>query len=500
VEAARLYQELAATASDSTTQALLNNDRAVLAALAGDTTTARRFLREALTLDERCTAARANLALLESDLLTSPETRSSAQVPIPSPLPANGRPVKVAILSFLFNWPSTGGGIVHTVELAQFLACAGYDVRHFYARYQPWEIGRVSRPPIPSVPLDFTEGEWALAKIKARYRAAVDAFAPDYVLVTDSWNMKPQLADAMRGYPTLLRFAALECLCPLNNVRLLASEPDVFSQCPKDQLRSPRACHECISERGRHSGGLHRAERELAGVDTPGYDALLRRALAEAEAVLVLNPDVEALLKPYAGCVQVVPWGMDSARFPWPWPHESNEPGPDRPMIVFQAGLIDEPMKGFPVLHAACARLWERRHDFQLHVTSEPPGRLDPWTEFIGWKTQSELPRYYHEADIVVVPTIAQEGLSRTSVEAMAAGKPVIASRIGGLPYTLTDGETGLLYEPGNSVELAAKLQLLLDQPQLRRQLGQAGRRRFEEQYTWPAVIERYYRPLLVRK
>jgi glycosyltransferase involved in cell wall biosynthesis len=80
----------------------------------------------------------------------------------------------------------------------------------------------------------------------------------------------------------------------------------------------------------------------------------------------------------------------------------------------------------------------------------------------------------------------------------MAAGKPVVASRIGGLPYTVTDGETGLLYEPGNSSELAAKLHLLMDHSQLRRRLGQAGRRRFEEEFTWPKVIDRHYRALLL--
>ncbi len=411
--------------------------------------------------------------------------------------PGESRPTKVAILSFLFNWPSTGGGIVHTVELAQFLGRAGFQVRHFYAQYPPWEIGCVKYPPIPSVPLDFAQATWNVARIKARFRQAVDSFAPDYVLITDSWNLKPHLADAMRGYPTLLRLAALECLCPLNNVRLLPLGPSAFGQCPKNQLANPDDCRVCLRHRGRHSGSLHQAERELAGVGTPEYDALLRRAMQEAEAVLVLNPEVEALLKPYTSRVRVIPWGMDPERFPWPLPETPDEPG--RPKVIFQAGVIGEPMKGFPVLHAACEQLWRTRRDFVLLATVDPPGQLDPWTRFVGWKSQSLLPKYYHEADVVVVPTIAQEGLSRTSVEAMASGKPVVASRIGGLPYTVTDGETGFLYEPGNSAELAARLQLLLDHSPLRRRLGLAGRRRFEEAFTWPVVIDRHYRPLLAK-
>ena len=73
------------------------------------------------------------------------------------------------------------------------------------------------------------------------------------------------------------------------------------------------------------------------------------------------------------------------------------------------------------------------------------------------------------------MPTIAQDSLSRTSVEAMASGIPVIASRIGGLPYTVTDGVTGLLFEPGDPADLARKIARLLDDPELRAGWGWPG-------------------------
>jgi hypothetical protein len=130
--------------------------------------------------------------------------------------------------------------------------------------------------------------------------------------------MKPHLANAVRGYPVFLRFQALECLCPLNNVRLLSDTPGHFRQCPKDQLTFPSACRACLQQHARQSGPLHLADRELAGVGTPEYHHLLLRSLQEAEAVLVLNPLTEALLRPYARRVCVAPWGMDPARFPWP--------------------------------------------------------------------------------------------------------------------------------------------------------------------------------------
>lgn len=100
------------------------------------------------------------------------------------------------------------------------------------------------------------------------------------------------------------------------------------------------------------------------------------------------------------------------------------------------AGLAEDPIKGFHVLDAACRQLWQRRRDFELLVTRGPCGQTGAYSRNVGWLTQDSLPGYMRGADIVAVPTIAQDALGRTAVEAMAAGRHVIASRIGGLPYT----------------------------------------------------------------
>ena len=223
------------------------------------------------------------------------------------------------MVSFLFNWPSTGGGNHHTAELAKFLALAGYDVKHYFARYPSWGIGRVTEELIShSEAIEFDEAGWNVAEIQTRFRRAVESFVPDYVIITDAWNMKPLLAEAVRGYPYFLLYQAQENICPLNNLRLLAIGPDQVEQCPRNQLATPEICCRCLAERGRHSGVLHRAERELAGVGTRDYDQKLRASLGEAEAVLVLNPVIAAMLEPYSSRVCIVPWGMDPARFPWP--------------------------------------------------------------------------------------------------------------------------------------------------------------------------------------
>ncbi len=169
-------------------------------------------------------------------------------------------------------------------------------------------------------------------------------------------------------------------------------------------------------------------------------------------------------------------------------------------MTLLFAGLVDEWMKGFRVLHEACSLLWRHRQDFELVATADPPGPVDAFTRYVGWQSQEGLPRHITAADVLVVPTVAQEALGRTAVEAMAAGRPVVASRLGGLPFTVADGATGLLFEPGDAADLARNLEFLLDDAALRERLGLAGRRRFEEHYAWPVIIERHYRPLLRRR
>jgi glycosyltransferase involved in cell wall biosynthesis len=161
------------------------------------------------------------------------------------------------------------------------------------------------------------------------------------------------------------------------------------------------------------------------------------------------------------------------------------------------AAVAGETIKGYYVAHEACRILRQTRTDFELVVKFDPPGHIDEFTRSVGWCSLAELPRHYREADICLVPTIAQDSLSRTSVEAMASGLPVIASRIGGLPYTVTDGVTGLLCEPSDPVDLARKVARLLDDPPLRRQMGLAGRKRFEQDFVWEDVIERYFATLL---
>lgn len=93
--------------------------------------------------------------------------------------------------------------------------------------------------------------------------------------------------------------------------------------------------------------------------------------------------------------------------------------------------------------------------------------------------------------DIFVLPSLA-EGFSNSLIEAMAWGRPVVATAVGGSPEVITDGESGFLVPPGDERLLAARLTELVRDPVLRRRLGRAGRKRVEEEFSVEAMCRSY--------
>jgi glycosyltransferase involved in cell wall biosynthesis len=111
--------------------------------------------------------------------------------------------------------------------------------------------------------------------------------------------------------------------------------------------------------------------------------------------------------------------------------------------------------------------------------------------QFTGHLNRDQLGGFYGNARFSVVPTVCFESFGLVVAEAMSHGLPVIASRIGGLPEIVEDGVTGLLFEPGNAEDLAEKMKLLWDNPDLCRQMGQAGREKAVREYSENVHYER---------
>lgn len=116
-------------------------------------------------------------------------------------------------------------------------------------------------------------------------------------------------------------------------------------------------------------------------------------------------------------------------------------------------------------------------------------GKLRSGIEITGWLPQSQVFRWLHQLDIVVMPSL-WEGMSVAILEAMAAGKPVVASDIVGNRTTVVDGVTGFLVRELNDYTRALE-GLVLD-PDLRARMGMAGRRRVEEFFSIEQVMVKY--------
>jgi glycosyltransferase involved in cell wall biosynthesis len=112
---------------------------------------------------------------------------------------------------------------------------------------------------------------------------------------------------------------------------------------------------------------------------------------------------------------------------------------------------------------------------------------LEYKVRFLGWR--SDVDEVMDCFDIFVLPSL-NEGMGRVLVEAMAAGKPIIASRVGGILDLVKDGFNGLLVEPGNPGALCDAIKELLNDRRLRDEMGQRGRDRAKD-FTVDSMIEK---------
>jgi glycosyltransferase involved in cell wall biosynthesis len=107
----------------------------------------------------------------------------------------------------------------------------------------------------------------------------------------------------------------------------------------------------------------------------------------------------------------------------------------------------------------------------------------------LGFVPHHALPPLYERAAVVAVPS-HREGFGVACAEAMAHARPVVASAVGGLLDLVVDGETGVLVPPRDVPALRRALERLLADADLRRRLGEAGRARVQERFSWPAVTD----------
>ena len=176
----------------------------------------------------------------------------------------------------------------------------------------------------------------------------------------------------------------------------------------------------------------------------------------------------------------------------------------DVPLILNVANYAD--FKGQDILLAAAVDVLRRFPQARFVFAGRDTEKMIPIAERLRIKAsvhaagfRTDVPRFLAAADIFVMPSL-QEAAGTALREAMFAGVPVIGSRAGGIPESISNEETGLLVSPGNPTELAAAIQRMLESPVWARQLGERGRKSAEARFsleTAAAKMEHFYRKLL---
>jgi len=222
-------------------------------------------------------------------------------------------------------------------------------------------------------------------------------------------------------------------------------------------------------------------------------DAIRRRKIAEAAAVVTVSDYNRAYLSRLAAPgtadhIHRIYNGINLDRFAYK--------ADDRAVDVFVCvgRLIEK--KGFRHLVEACRLLLDSGRKFRCVIVGEGPERealeaqiresgLEEHISLIGPRRQEDLLGLMTMGTAMVLPCVVSEsgdrdGLPTVLLEALAVGLPAISTTVAGIPEIITDGQTGLLVPPADPPRLAEAMGTLLDQPDLRQRLAEAGRRKAE--------------------
>lgn len=226
----------------------------------------------------------------------------------------------------------------------------------------------------------------------------------------------------------------------------------------------------------------------------PENVGLFRMLVRAADGVGACSAEAAACARSAgARLVRVVPNGYDPAELAAgaAFPHE-------RPYVLGVGRL--EAQKGFDVLIDAVARLGRPDLDLLLAGDGSLRAPLEAHAaacgvaarvRFLGATDRATTVALFRGAAVVACPS-RFEGLPLVCVEALAAGRPVVASRVNGIPELVVDGETGLLVPPDDPAALAAALGRVLDVPETGVALAARGRAKVERENSWDAIARVY--------
>ncbi|HWB09121.1 MAG TPA: glycosyltransferase [Pirellulales bacterium] len=245
----------------------------------------------------------------------------------------------------------------------------------------------------------------------------------------------------------------------------------------------------------------------LHSTGLPDHVEWLNRRLAPiTDAFIAVAEPHARYLAEHEGCpadkVRVIPNGVDTERFR-PLPANTDlrvDLGlpPDAPVAAIVAAL--RPEKNHELFLAAAARIHHARPDARLLVIGDGAERskLETLTSQLGLTdsvsflgTRSDIPELLSLVDVLLL-TSHMEANPVSILEALACGKPVVATRVGSIPESVHDGKNGYLVAPGDEEALASRVLDLFAAPDLARRLGLAGREAVVERWSLARMVAGY--------
>ena len=248
---------------------------------------------------------------------------------------------------------------------------------------------------------------------------------------------------------------------------------------------------------------LHQPLENQSGRSDSVVSRVLRSAdwvTAGSEMVLTSARQLAPEITPRSSLIY---FGFEAPKFlPEPLPF-------DEPRLLCLGRLVYE--KGFDLVLTAFASIIERFPCLRLIIASDGPARsaleqqaaelgITGVVDFTGWVESDRMPALFNSATMVVMPSRVMEGFGFVAMEAAMMGRPVVATRSGGLTEAVIEGETGLLVERENSDALADAIASILDRPEVARKMGQAAQTRSRAMFKSEQHVDAFdalYRQLI---
>lgn len=229
-----------------------------------------------------------------------------------------------------------------------------------------------------------------------------------------------------------------------------------------------------------------------------------RHYINEADKIIAVSKAAAEFIEHFSKRekVVVVPNGVDVNRFnsvKSTFPNGLPFSTLKNPTILYVGRLVYR--KGIHVLLRSMPHILETIPDTQLLIAGSgymesfirlltKSLKLEDHVKLLGFVPEDELPSLYNLSNLFILPSIYAESFGITLLEAMASGTPIVASAIGGIPEVVENGVNGILFKKGDELNLGNAVIRVLDDPTLANELAINARKKVEEQYSWPVVVE----------